>query len=73
MAKKQAKTASKNNPSSRVAVKKYFFQGQEVKPTKIVYNTAFMGAENISNGEIIKDIYGAIMSWKAVATNCVLK
>lgn len=74
MSKKQAKTASKNNPSSRVAVKKYFYQGtDEVKPSKIVSNTTFMGAEYIKNGEILKDSLGIIMSWKAVTSKCTLK
>ena len=32
----KAKTASKNNPTSREQAKEFFFQGQKIKPVKLI-------------------------------------
>lgn len=46
---KVAKTASKNNPSSRKAARKMFFNGTQVKGVRVV------GFETIlSNGQLVK-------------------
>ena len=41
---KVAKTASKNNPSTRLAQKKRFFQGKEVRP--IAFVGSFVGLQD---------------------------
>jgi hypothetical protein len=64
---KTAKTASKNNPTSREQAKKYFLDGKIIKPTKIVMGTKnFFGAE-FESGDLVLDQLGNPMQWRSVS------
>lgn len=71
--KQQAKTASKNNPSSRIAAAKKFFMiagaKVEVKPCKFVGTFGGMGdymaMERVDNGQIVADAAGVPYSWNS--------
>lgn len=63
---KTAKTASKNNPTSREQGKKFLLNGKEIKPTQIVVNNrSFFGAEFDGSNELVTDKVGKPMSWRA--------
>ena len=65
----KAKTASKNNPTSREQAKDFFFNGQKIKPVKLVTkNTTFLAAEFDGSGDLVTDSSGLPLTWeKAVA------
>jgi hypothetical protein len=64
---KTAKTASKNNPTSREQSKKYFLDGQIIKPTKIIMGTKnFFGAE-FESGDLVLDKLGNPMQWRSAS------
>jgi hypothetical protein len=63
---KTAKTASKNNPTSREQAKKFMFDGKEIKPTEIIENSkSFLGAEFEGVGDLVLDKTGRPMSWRS--------
>jgi hypothetical protein len=64
---KTAKTASKNNPTSREQAKKYLLDGQIIKPTKIVMGSkSFFGAE-FESGDLVLDQLGNPMQWRSAS------
>jgi hypothetical protein len=61
----KAKTASKNNPTSREQAKKFLFEGKIIKPTQIVAdNKSFFGAEFDGSGDVVMNKAGKPMSWR---------
>jgi hypothetical protein len=63
---KTAKTASKNNPTSREQAKKFMFDGKEIKPTQIIMkNKSFFGAEFEGSGDLLLEKSGQPMSWRS--------
>ena len=73
---KGAKTASKNNPSSRRAARKMFFNGVEVKGVKVIgFETitpegqniklkSFIAMSNAKNDELLVDPNGVPYDFK---------
>jgi len=68
---KVAKTASKNNPSSRKAARKMFFNGVQVKSVKVVGFEAdgikiksFIAMANSQNDDLILDSNGIPYDFK---------
>jgi hypothetical protein len=60
----QAKTASKNNPTSREQAKKFFHKGQEIKPVKLITpKFSFLGAEFEASGDLVVGADGQPMPW----------
>jgi hypothetical protein len=63
---KTAKTASKNNPTSREQAKKFMFDGKEIKPTEIIIgNKGFFGAEFEGSADLVLDKTGKPMTWRS--------
>lgn len=61
---KNAKTASKNNPTARAQATKYLFEGKEIKPVKIIlHNKNFFGAE-YDSGDLVINQSGSPLSWQ---------
>jgi hypothetical protein len=62
---KNAKTASKNNPTSREQAKKFMFDGKEIKPTQIIINDkSFFGAEFEGSSDLVLDKSGNPLTWR---------
>ena len=69
----KAKTASKNNPKSRVQAKKFLHNGQKIRPVKLVTeSTKFMAAEYESTGELVKNDNGKILTWSSAVNQSIL-
>ena len=67
MSKAKAKTASKNNPTSREQTKEYFHNGQKIKPVKLVAaQNSFLAAEYESSGELVVGGNGQPLPWGLV-------
>jgi hypothetical protein len=50
----KAKTASKNNPTSREQAKEFFYQGQKIKPVKLITpQYSFLAAEFDGSGDLV--------------------
>lgn len=50
----KAKTASKNNPSSRESAKEFFCKGRKIRPVKLVTSkSTFLAAEYDDSGEVV--------------------
>lgn len=61
---KNAKTASRNNPTAREQAAKFLYNGKEIRPTKVItQNARFLGAEYIENSELVIDANGAPLTW----------
>ena len=66
MSKTKAKTASKNNPVTREQAREYFYQGQKIKPVKLITETStFFAAEYDSSGDLVVDSKGQPMTWSS--------
>jgi hypothetical protein len=64
---KTAKTASKNNPTSRESAREFFFEGKKVKPAKLILeNTSFLGAEYESGDIVVSN--GTPMHWSNIVS-----
>lgn len=60
----KAKTASKNNPTSREQAKEFFFQGQKIKPVKLITpNFSFLAAEFDASGDLVTGTDGQPLPW----------
>jgi len=60
----KAKTASKNNPTSREQAKEFFFQGQKIKPVKLITpKFSFLAAEFDGSGDLVMDADGQPLPW----------
>ena len=59
----KAKTASKNNPTSRKQARKFFLDGVEIKPAKFISaNGSLMVAER-EDGTVVFDHNNKPMPW----------
>lgn len=70
--KGNAKTASKNNPTSRGSQVKMYFQGQEVTPSKFIGTHTNQGvymAITNSAGDLILDSNGSPVKWDLAQPN----
>ncbi len=60
----KAKTASKNNPVTREQAREYFYQGQKIKPVKLITDSStFFAAEYDSSGDLVTDANGNPLTW----------
>ncbi|WP_375326502.1 hypothetical protein [Candidatus Tisiphia endosymbiont of Nemotelus uliginosus] len=60
----KAKTASKNNPTSREQAKEYFYQGQKIKPVKLItQKSTFFAAEYEASGDLVTGADGTLLPW----------
>lgn len=63
----KAKVASKNNPTAREQAKEFFYNGEKVKPTKLVgLESTFFAAEYDKTGDLVLDANGVPLPWKKV-------
>jgi len=67
----KAKTASKNNPTSREQAREFFFNGQKIKPVKLVTRqSSYLAAEFESSGDLVVGPNGNPLPWdKATVGN----
>jgi len=67
MSKTKAKTASKNNPTSREQAKEYFHNGQKIKPVRLIAaQNSFLAAEYESSGDLVVFPNGQPLPWGLV-------
>lgn len=60
----KAKTASKNNPTSREQAREYFHKGQKIKPVKLISaRTSFFAAEYEASGDLVVGGDGKALPW----------
>ena len=60
----KAKIASKNNPEGRGQVKKYYHNGKEIRPVKLIANRrSFFAAEYDESGDVVVDPNGRVLTW----------
>ncbi len=60
----KAKTASKNNPTTREKAIEYFIEGKKIVPVKIVSEkSSFFAAEYEATGDLVFDINGLPLPW----------
>jgi len=60
----KAKTASKNNPTTREQAREFTYNGQKIKPTKLVTSkSSFFAAEYDGSGDLVTDANGNILPW----------
>ncbi|WP_341756527.1 MULTISPECIES: hypothetical protein [unclassified Candidatus Tisiphia] len=60
----KAKTASKNNPTSREQTKEYFHNGQKIKPVKLISGKfSFLAAEYDASGDLVIGSDGKALPW----------
>jgi hypothetical protein len=60
-----AKTASKNNPTSRVKAKEFFYNGKKIKPVKFIGNSTYMAVQ-YEDGSLVLDRNGLPLPWGKV-------
>jgi hypothetical protein len=60
----KAKTASKNNPTTREQAREFLYNGQKIKPVKLVTSkSSFFAAEYDGSGDLVLDATGAPLPW----------
>jgi hypothetical protein len=60
----QAKTASKNNPSSREQAREFMYQGQKIKPVKLITaKSTFLAAEFDGSGDLVMGSNNQPLAW----------
>ncbi|MDR0296906.1 MAG: hypothetical protein LBH67_02940 [Rickettsia sp.] len=60
----KAKTASKNNPTSREQAKEYFHNGQKIRPVKLIFGKfSFLAAEYEVSGDLVIGSDGKALPW----------
>jgi len=59
----KAKTASKNNPTSREQAKEYFYNGQKIKPVKLISGESSFLAAEYESGDLVSGADGKPMPW----------
>jgi hypothetical protein len=63
----KAKTASKNNPTSREQAKEYFHNEQKIKPVKLISGKySFLAAEYEASGDLVLGSDGKALPWGRV-------
>ena len=61
----KAKTASKNNPTAREQAREFFFNGQKIKPVKLVTKqSTYLAAEYDSSGDLVLSASGIPLPWE---------
>jgi hypothetical protein len=64
MSKAKAKTASKNNPVTREQAREYFYNGEKIKPVKLISGEySFLAAEYETSGDLVLGADGAALPW----------
>ena len=59
-----AKTASKNNPTSREQSRDFFHDGKKIKPVKLITpKYSFLAAEYDDSGDLVVGTNGEPMTW----------
>ena len=58
-----AKVASRNNPSARGVSKEFKYNGQTIKPVKLVTEKSIYLAAEYENGELVIGINGSPLPW----------
>jgi hypothetical protein len=65
----KAKTASKNNPTSREQAREFFYNGQKIKPVKLVTReSSYLAAEYDGSGDLVLDDNGVALPWEKAAS-----
>lgn len=59
----KAKTASKNNPTSREQAKEYFHKGHKIKPVKLITGKYSFLAAEYDSGDLVMGSNGKALSW----------
>lgn len=60
----KAKTASKNNPTSREQAKEYKHKGRKIKPVKLISGSySFLAAEYEDSGDLVLGSNGKALAW----------
>jgi hypothetical protein len=60
----KAKTASKNNPTTRESAKEYFHNGVKIKPVKLISDqSTFLAAEYDGTGDLVLGSDGTALPW----------
>jgi len=60
----KAKTASKNNPTAREQAREFTYNGQKIKPVKLItQNSTFFAAE-YESGDLVLGSNGIPMPWE---------
>lgn len=62
----KAKTASKNNPTTRAKNKDVFYNGQKVKPVRFLSLSRNFIAAQFENGQLATDAKGNPIPWSGV-------
>lgn len=63
----KAKTASKNNPTTREQAKEFFYNGQKIKPVKLITGkSSFFAAEYDGSGDLVVGPNGSPLPWDLV-------
>jgi len=63
----KAKTASKNNPTTREQAKEFFHNGQKIKPVKLVSGkSVILAAEYDGSGDLVCGTDGTPLPWDLV-------
>ena len=62
----KAKTASKNNPTTRAKNKDVFYNGQKVKPVRFLSMKRNFIAAQFENGSVALDAQGNPIPWSSV-------
>lgn len=60
----QAKTASKNNPNSREQAKEFMYNGQKIKPVKLITKkSTYLAAEFDGSGDLVMGAHNKPLTW----------
>ena len=64
----KAKTASKNNPTTREKAKEVIYNGKKVKPIKYVFLGGNYMSASYEDGSVVLDSAGNPLAWAGVVT-----
>lgn len=65
----KAKTASKNNPTTREQAKEYTHKGQKIKPVKLISDrSSFLAAEYDGSGDLVLGSDDRPLPWSLAKT-----
>jgi hypothetical protein len=66
----KAKTASKNNPTTRTQAKEYFRHGRKIKPVRLISTqSSFLAAEYDDSGDLVLGENGIALPWTRAKTS----
>lgn len=67
----KAKTASKNNPTTREQAKEFFYNGKKIKPVKLISGrSSYLAAEYDDSGDLVVSTSGFPLTWEQVKNLC---